>query len=277
MELNAVQVGRGTPQVVFLHGLFGQGKNWLAVAKGLDNLGPCLLIDLPNHGRSPWTDDFGYAAMADAVADDLRRRLGPTASVVLVGHSMGGKTAMAVALRHPTLVRGLVVADIAPDDSSHGYGFGRLVRALRGLDLNAIDTRSDADAALAPAIADPGVRAFLLQNLHRTPRGGWSWQPNLALIESALPLISGWPRGISGRFHKPTLWLRGALSGYVRDEHLPAMQTLFPRVRLVTIPDAGHWLNADQPGAVTAAIADFVRGLRPVLHGGPVGPEEFTR
>jgi len=276
VELYASQVGVGTPRVVFLHGLFGQGKNWRAVAKGLGDLGPSLLVDLPNHGRSPWTTDFGYAAMADAVAEDLRRRLGAAASVVLVGHSMGGKTAMALALRHPRLLRGLVVADIAPDDSSHGYGFGRLVAALRALDLGALTQRADADARLARSIPDAAVRAFLLQNLHRGP-GGWSWQPNLALIAEALPLISGWPGGVRGTYTGPVLWLRGSESGYVQDEHIPVMRSLFPRVRLQTIAEAGHWLHADQPKAVTEAIADFLRSLRPALAGGPVGPVAVSR
>lgn len=264
MELFGTQVGQGTPRVVFLHGLLGQGKNWTAIAKGLGELGPSLLLDLPNHGRSPWTDDLGYAALADAVADDLRRRLGERPGITLVGHSMGGKTAMALALRHPGLLRALVVADIAPDDSSHGYGFGRLVGALRALDLSAVHQRADADAALRSSIPDAGVRAFLLQNLRRSGHG-FVWQPNLDLIAAGLPGISGWPAGLRGPVDLPVLWLRGDDSGYVRDEHAPGMRALFPRTRLVTIKGAGHWLHADAPEAVTETLALFLRSLRGVL------------
>lgn len=262
--LFATQRGQGTPRVVFLHGLLGQGKNWATIADGLGAEGPSLLMDLPNHGRSPWTDDLGYATLADQVAADLRERLGPEASIVVVGHSMGGKVAMALALRHPTLVRGLVVVDIAPDDSSHGYGFGRLVGALRDLDLANVHDRGDADAALAPSIPDAATRGFLLQNLHRSS-GGWAWRPNLDLIARQLPTISGWPAGVRGTYDGPVLWLRGDRSDYVRSEHGAAMRALFPRALLVTIKGAGHWVHADQPAAVTSALTTFLAGLRPAL------------
>ena len=265
MGLHTTTIGKGTPRVAYLHGLLGQGKNLATIAKGVAGSDPGLLYDLPNHGRSPWQDDFGYAAMADAVAADLHDRLGAHAAVTLVGHSMGGKTAMALALRHPALVRGLVVLDIAPDDSSHGYGFGRLIRALKDLDISSFTTRADADAALAPAVTDPGVRAFLLQNLHRAPGGGWRWLPNLDLLERALPLISGWPLGVRGSWDGPVLWLRGSESGYVTEEHIPTMKSLFPRARLVTIKNAGHWLHAEQPDAVGQSLAMFLASLRPEL------------
>lgn len=271
MSLFTHLVGHGRPRFAFLHGLFGQGRNWSAIAKGLAEDGPSLLVDLPNHGRSPWTEQFSYVDMADAVAADLDNRLGSAARLVVVGHSMGGKTAMVLALRRPDLVRGLVVVDIAPDDSSHGYGFGRLVAALRALDLSALQTRQQADAALAVRVPDPGVRAFLLQNLHRT-RGGFTWLPQLELIARDLPRISGFPTGLGGSYRGPVLWLRGEESGYVRDEHLPAMKRLFPRHELVTIPGAGHWVHTDAPDAVVAAIHGFVRRHRLVPIGGPVGP-----
>lgn len=264
MELHATTIGKGTPRVAYLHGLLGQGKNLATIAKAVADTEPGLLYDLPNHGRSPWTDDFGYVTMADAVAADLRDRLGPRAAVTLVGHSMGGKTAMAIALRHPSLVRGLAVLDIAPDDSSHGYGFHRLIGALKALDVPSFDTRAEADAALAGAVTDAGVRAFLLQNLHRSP-GGWRWLPNLDLLDRALPLISGWPLGVRGTYDGPVLWLRGSESGYVTEEHMPAMKALFPRTRLVTIKNAGHWLHAEQPQAVAQSLAMFLASLRPEL------------
>lgn len=265
VALHVTQVGTGTPRVAYLHGLLGQGKNLATIAKAVAGAEPGLLYDLPNHGRSPWTGSFGYAAWADVVAADLRDRLGPATPISVLGHSMGGKTAMALALRHPSLVRGLIVADIAPDDSSHGYGFGRLLRSLRELPLDRIETRADADAALAASVREPGVRAFLLQNLHRAPGGGWRWLPNLALLEDSLPQISGWPAGLHGPFTRPVLWMRGGDSGYVTDEHAPTMRALFPHARLVTIKNAGHWLHADQPDAVAGALAIYLAGLRPQL------------
>ncbi|MFV0452878.1 MAG: alpha/beta fold hydrolase [Propioniciclava sp.] len=260
--------GSGTPQVVFLHGLLGQGKNWATIADGVADQGPSLLLDLPHHGRSPWTGDLDHVTMADQVAATLRSTLPPATSIAVVGHSMGGKVAMVLALRHPDLVRGLVVVDIAPDDSSHGYGFARLIGALRDLDLAAVHRRSDADALLAASIPDPDTRGFLLQNLQRTPQG-WRWRVNLDLIAERLPRISGWPVGVHGTYDGPTLWLRGSDSGYVRSEHAPVMRRFFPRALLVTIKGAGHWVHADRPEAVTAALRSFLTGLGPALRPGP--------
>ena len=264
MSLHTTAVGQGTPRVAYLHGLLGQGKNLATVAKAVSGSDPGLLYDLPNHGRSSWTSGFGYATMADAVAADLRDRMGHRGPVAIMGHSMGGKTAMAIALRHPDLVRGLVVADIAPDDSSHGYGFHRLINALREVPLAQVENRADADRLLAPAVRDPGVRSFLLQNLYRSP-SGWGWRANLDLLYDALPLISGWPAGIQGVYDGPVLWLRGAESGYVTEEHIPVMKELFPRARLVTIKNAGHWLHSDQPQAVAQSLSMFLASLRPQL------------
>ncbi|MDO5534022.1 MAG: alpha/beta fold hydrolase [Propionibacteriaceae bacterium] len=265
LHLHTTRIGTGTPRVAYLHGLLGQGKNLATIAKAVADTDPGLLYDLPNHGRSSRTGSFGYASMADAVAADLRERVGSSGAATVVGHSMGGKTAMALALRHPDLVRGLVVLDIAPDDSSHGYGFQRLIGALQDLPLEAISSREDADAALADQIRDPGVRAFLLQNLHRRKGGGWHWLADLDLLADALPLISGWPAGVRGVYDGPVLWLRGGDSGYVTDEHIGPMKELFPRTRLVTIKNAGHWLHADQPEAVSQALGMFLASLRPEL------------
>lgn len=264
-------VGEGHPRFVFLHGLFGQGRNWSLIAKGLADDGASLLVDLPNHGRSPWTDDFSYIGMADAVAGHLDDRLGPAAHPVVIGHSMGGKTAMVLALRRPDLVRGLVVVDIAPDDTSHGYGFGRLIAALRALDVDAMTSRDEADAALAASVPDADVRAFLLQNLHRRKRG-FTWHPNLALLARDLPLISGFPQSLQGSYPGPVLWLRGAESGYVREDHIPVMRRLFPAHELVTVPKAGHWVHSDAPASVVYAIHEFVVRHRLVPVGGPIGP-----
>lgn len=263
--LQTVRVGTGGPRVAYLHGLLGQGKNLATLAKAVSATDPGLLIDLPNHGRSDWTPTFGYGDWADDVAATLREQLPHDAAITVFGHSMGGKTAMALALRHPGLVRALVVADIAPDDSSHGYGFGRLVAGLAALPLAEIGTREEADRLLAATVPDAGVRAFLLQNLHRAKPEGWRWLPNLKLLAAALPQISGWPAGLHGPYEGPVLWLRGGDSGYVTDAHAAAMRALFPRTRLVTIKNAGHWLHADQPQAVAATLQAFLDALRPAL------------
>lgn len=257
-DLFALAHGTGTPRVAFLHGLLGQGKNLAAIAKGLGDR-PSVLVDLPNHGRSPWVDTVSYPQYADLVADDLRRRLGGR-RIVLVGHSMGGKVAMALALRHPDLLDGLVVIDIPPDRSAGGYGFAGYLDALLALPLDRLSSRADADRHLGAAVADPVVRDFLLQNLHRHGHG-WRWLPNLAVLRAHIARVSGWPDAWGAPWRGPVLWLRGADSPYVRDAHRPAMRALFPAVRLVTIKHAGHWVHADRPQAVIASLSAFLGDL----------------
>ncbi len=257
MSLHVRLVGPGRPNLLFMHGLFGQGRNWAGIAQGLLPEATSLLLDLPDHGHSPWSDHFSYIDMADAVAHDLRERLGSAAAITLVGHSMGGKVAMVLALRHPELVKGLVVVDIAPDDTSHGYGFGHIVNALRSLELDELTSREEASEEIADEVPDPAVRSFLLQNLRRKKKT-WAWLCNLDLLGDALPQISGWPDEVAGRYDGSVLWIRGERSEYVREEHFAAMLALFPRTALLTVPRAGHWVHSDAPDAVVAGIRDFL-------------------
>ena len=256
--LHTTLVGAGRPRFVFLHGLFGRGRNWSGIAGALAEQGHAsVLFDLPNHGASAWTDEFSYEAMADAVADELVHRLGSAARVILVGHSMGGKAAMLVALRRPELVAGLVAIDIAPAHSAGVDGFPRLVAAMAAVELDKVKSRGDAEAVMAQRIAEPGVRQFLLQNLRARPR--WHWQPNLRVLSANLPAIASWPDPGPASYPGPVLWLRGEHSDYVRPEYEPAMHALFPAVELRTIADAGHWVQADQPQAVIDALLGFAR------------------
>jgi pimeloyl-ACP methyl ester carboxylesterase len=251
VSLHVLQVGHGPPSYVFLHGLLGQGKNWATIAKALSPA-TSLLVDLPDHGRSPWSADVSYEGMAEAVIDLLR---GLEQPVTLVGHSMGGKVAMVVALREPALVDKLVVVDISPTVRTADEFVGYL-DAMLTLDLEHISTRGDADALLKPAAPDDTVRGFLLQSLQRT-HTGWAWRPNLVGLKRALARIGGWP-GPSGTYDGPVLWFRGERSAYVTEGDLPAMRALFPKVRLVTIKNAGHWVHADQPAVLADSLAHWV-------------------
>lgn len=255
--LHTELVGTGRPAVIYLHGLFGRGRNWSGIASRIAEAGhPGVLIDLPNHGQSPWTDSIDYRLMTDAVADELQLRLGSAARVAVVGHSMGGKVAMLLALHYPELVSALAVIDIAPADSSASDSFVSLVAALRALELSGLTSRGQADRELAVAIPDPAVRSFLLQNLRRQP--SWHWQPNLELIASSLDRIRAWPEPQRAAFEGPVGWITGARSPYVQPENVPEMTRLFPAVQRLIIPDAGHWVQADQPEAVTAALLDLL-------------------
>ncbi len=258
--LHTTRVGERGSWVVFCHGLFGQGKNWTRVAKVVARSHRVLLLDMPQHGQSPWTPDFDYLDAADQVVATVAAHVGRW-PVSLVGHSMGGKIAMVVALRHPQRVRRLCIVDVAPVAYGHSEEFERYIAAMRGLDRATLSSRVKADAALSAVVRDPTVRAFLLQNLRNDPDRGWYWQPNLAVLERRLDVITGWPAerlaGVAP-YSGPVMWVRGDRSSHVDDAMAPAMAALFPRVRRVTVKGAGHWVHSDQPDAFTAVIRHFL-------------------
>ena len=260
--LHTELVGSGRPRFAFLHGLFGRGRNWTSIAGELADQGyASVLFDLPNHGRSPWTDSFSYPAMAHAVGEELDLRLGSAASIILVGHSMGGKVAMLLALSRPELVDALAVIDIAPDTSAGTEDFASLAGALLAVDLDAVKSRGEVDAALSGPIPEPTTRQFLLQNLRA--KHGWHWQPNLELLRDNVAAVEDWPDPGPVSYSGPVRWIRGERSPYVRAEHLPAMQALFPAVRQSTVPAAGHWVHADNPDALVAELLDLAAEADP--------------
>jgi pimeloyl-ACP methyl ester carboxylesterase len=252
-RLHARTLGSAGPRVVFVHGLFGQGKNWTTIAKGLSADHRVTLLDLPNHGHSPWTDRVDYVDMAELVAAELRSAGEPA---TLVGHSMGGKVAMQLALRSPELLRALVVVDIAPveypvsggrtdDPDEEASPFAAFITAMRELDLDALRTREDADTALRAAVPSTMVRSFLLQSLE--------------LLERDLGELRGFPEPPPGaRFDGPVLWVAGANSHYVLPEDRARMEQLFPNTRLVKVKKAGHWVHSEQPEVFLETVRQFL-------------------
>ncbi|WP_243738260.1 alpha/beta fold hydrolase [Cellulomonas shaoxiangyii] len=255
--VSTTSVGDTGAPVVFLHGLFGQGRNFTQVAKALQPQFRALLVDLPNHGRSAWTDRFDYVQTADLVAAHLRTGFAADGPVHVVGHSMGGKVAMVLALRHPDLVDRLVVADIAPASGGSLGEFAHLLDSLAAIDLTTVTRRGEADERLAERVADARVRGFLLQNL-RADGDGFRWQANLDLLRRDLPTIGGFPDPGDATFDHPVLWVAGDRSDYVRPEHGPVMRGLFPRTTLVTLKGAGHWVHSEQPEAFVSALRTFL-------------------
>ncbi|WP_134766000.1 alpha/beta fold hydrolase [Nocardioides sp. 1609] len=261
--LHTTEIGSTGDRVVFLHGLFGQGRNFVPIARALEPDLRSLLVDLPNHGRSAWTDSVDYVDVADAVAADLRDGFAADGAVHVVGHSMGGKVAMVLALRHPDLVDRLVVVDISPADSDGAGEFEHLLDSLAALDLTSVVRRADADTALADPVPDDRVRGFLLQNLRASDDGGFAWRANLALLRAGLPTIGGFPDadrlGDGAAFDHPVLWVAGERSTYVRPDHEAPMRRLFPRTTQVTIKGAGHWVHSERPEAFVSALRVFLR------------------
>ncbi len=260
-DLNATQLGERGPRLVLLHGLFGQGKNFTSVARELAAGARVTLLDLPDHGRSPWSASFSYPEMAARVAAHLEDEGGGEPYAV-VGHSMGGKVAMTLALLHRTLVDRLGVVDVSPVVTAAMSSFGTYVDGMRAVEVTTLKNRASADAALQPYAPDPVVRSFLLQNLRREPTG-WRWQMNLRLLGDELPLVAGWPDLTVPPYRAepytgPVLWLAGGRSDYIRPEHAPAMRALFPRVQTVTVKDAGHWVHAEQPAVFTGVLRRFL-------------------
>jgi esterase len=247
--------GEGPP-VVCLHGLLGSGRNWVGVANALAPRLEVVLPDLRNHGASPWSDEVGYPAMAEDVAGLLDELALPSAR--LVGHSMGGKVAMTLALTRPERVERLVVVDIAP--VAYRHGFEGYINAMLAVDVDRLTRRAEADAALTPAVPDPSVRAFLLQNLEQRD-GRFAWRPNLQALLAGMGTITGVPDLPGARpYRGPCCFIRGARSDYVRDEHLPRIRALFPSAEVRTIEGAGHWVHAERPQAFLEALTGCLGG-----------------
>ena len=258
MSLHTTSYGDSGSRIVFLHGLFGQGRNWTQHAKALASDHRVTLVDIPNHGRSVWTERWDFLEAADLVAE----LIDADDPVALVGHSLGGKIAMVLALRHPELVERLCIVDVAPVRYSSATEFGGYIDAMLAIDLDALESRGDADEALLEAVPSTTVRAFLLQNLRREA-GTWSWQPHLRLLRDQLSALSGWPAddvvGLSP-YEGTTLWIGGSESHYVKDEYADAMDALFPRTRRVTVKGAGHWVHSEKPEIFLEVLRRFVDG-----------------
>lgn len=242
------------PPLLIAHGLFGSARNFSTLGRRLAQGRRVVAVDMRNHGASPWGEATDYLAQAGDLAEAVERLCGGEAAVM--GHSMGGKAAMALALAEPARVAALVVADIAP--AAYGHSHLAIVRAMRAADISGVRRRSEGEALLASAVDEPQLRAFLLQNLV-IEDGGACWRLNLAALEAGMDALIGWPEALAGaRFDGPALFVHGGASDYVRPGHGPAIRAHFPSAEMREVPGAGHWLHAEKPAEFLAATAPWL-------------------
>lgn len=250
MKLHYRELGEGKPFVI-LHGLFGFSDNWQTHAKKLASYFRVILVDLRNHGHSDWSDDFSYDLMVSDLKelfDDLQLE-----NVVLLGHSMGGKTAMLFAQKFPDLLEKLIVVDMGV--KAYPMHHDHILEGLNSIDLTKLTARSEAEKQLAKHIDSDGVRQFLLKNIYWKEKGKMAWRMNIPVLERELPnIISALPAGES---FVPTLFIRGEMSNYVLDEDFQEIENQFPDSEFVTIPNAGHWVHAEAPEEFIDAVLGF--------------------
>ncbi len=250
IQLFSREFGSGSP-VLILHGLFGFSDNWQTIAKGLADQHLVVTPDLRNHGRSPHLPTHTYPEMAEDLRVFMEEKWMFHAAVV--GHSMGGKVAMQLALTHPDMVEKLVVVDMEPGQADDNHT--DIIEALLGLDLSKMTQRSEADAYLSERISDFGTRQFLLKNITREDDGTFTWKMNLPVLwehyQDILAAVKGEP------FQKPTLFIRGSRSNYVKDSEWEKIKLLFPNAELVTIEGAGHLVHADKPKELLEVLRAF--------------------
>ena len=253
MQLHFREYGDGPPLII-LHGLFGSLDNWHPLSEQFAAHFHVYAIDLRNHGQSPHSDEMSYASMAEDLREFLDLRT--LSSAIILGHSMGGKAAMQFALSYPEQTEKLIVADMAP--RAYPPVHEDIFKALRALNLPSFQTRQQIGEALEWEIPDLTVRRFLLKNLMRDAGGTFRWRMNLRAVHENYPRLNE-PLPLQGSFEKPTLFLRGAKSRYVREADEPEIRRMFPRVEFFTIPAAGHWVHADAPEAFTEAVINFLQ------------------
>jgi esterase len=251
MKLFYRELGQGQP-IVILHGIFGSSDNWLTQARILSANYHVFSLDLRNHGQSPHDDQFDYPVMVEDLKEfvDEHQLKDP----IILGHSMGGKVVMNFALTYPEALAKLIVVDIAPKpyDLEHYV----IIDGLKAIPIETLSSRNEADEVLSKYVPEADTRQFLLKNLQRKAEGGFTWKINLPVIDKHLSKI-GFDLHAKGKFDKPTLFIRGGRSRYVKDDDMKRIREIFPQVELVTL-DTGHWVQAEKPMEFVEAVKGWL-------------------
>lgn len=252
MPLNYKVSGTGPPLII-LHGFLGSLDNWQTHARALSDIAKVYIVDARNHGRSPHYPEHTYALMAEDLKTFMDEQ--GLAKASLLGHSMGGKTAMEFANRYPQMIEKLIIADISPREYTWNYDV--IFSALHNVKLDKVENRSDAEDMLREVIKDEGMAQFLLKSLDRNPDGTYEWKMNLDVLYNNFDEVI---KGIKleGTYPFPTLVIRGANSKYVEDTDLADYKEHFPDLEIVTLENAGHWLHAEAPKAFLEAVRGFL-------------------
>ncbi|MDA8715019.1 alpha/beta fold hydrolase [Flavobacteriales bacterium] len=250
MKLHYREYGEGQPMVI-LHGLFGSSDNWQRLGKELSNRYRVFLVDQRNHGHSPHSNDFSYELMSDDLDELLEEN--DLEDVILVGHSMGGKTAMTYAQFDTNRLAKLVVIDIGP--KQYPMHHDTILEGLHSIDFNFHNTRGKCDAQLAKYVSDVAVRQFLLKNLYWIEKGQLDWRINLNVLSREMnQIIAAIDTEV---VNLPTLFVRGELSNYILESDFPSIKQQFTSARIETISSVGHWVHAEAPQKMLALIGQF--------------------
>ncbi|MDH5475344.1 MAG: alpha/beta fold hydrolase [Cyclobacteriaceae bacterium] len=252
MNLFFRKTGKGAPLII-LHGLFGSSDNWLSIAKILEEHHTVFTIDQRNHGQSPHSNDFSYEHMAD----DLKKIIieQHIESPIILGHSMGGKTAMKFAVNNPAMLKKLIVVDIGPKEYPVHHDI--ILKGLNSINIAALKSRVEADQLLSKYISDIGIRQFLLKNIARSSNG-FQWKINLPIITSKIKQV-GVGLLSDDRYEGDSLFIRGGNSNYILDEDVDMLNQHFPNHKLETVDNAGHWVHAEQPNLFVEKVINFIK------------------
>ncbi|MCB2194813.1 MAG: alpha/beta fold hydrolase [Bacteroidetes bacterium] len=261
MDLFYRKYGEGPPLII-LHGLYGSSDNWVSVGRELAENFEVYLIDQRNHGKSPHTIDHNY----DLMKEDLHTFMEQHAieKAIILGHSMGGKTAMFFATDYPEKISHLIVVDISPrsyktTSSSQLKMHESIIRAMYNLDFYGIQNRQEIDDILAKSIPQDRIRQFLLKNIHRSKDNEYSWSINIKTIKNELRnIMDGLDENQPAITGFPVLFIKGEKSDYIMDKDKEMIENIFPYADFETIPDAGHWLHAEQPELFMKKVTEFI-------------------
>ncbi len=254
MQLHFRQYGEGQPMII-IHGLYGISDNWVNHARILAENYKVYIPDMRNHGQSGHSNFFNYEVMAEDITEFIEQH--EIENPVIMGHSMGGKIAMKFALDNPDLVQKLIVIDMSMRQYNLRAFHSKIINAMLDIDFSKVKSRKEVDDYLAKTIEDARIRLFIMKNLYWTERKTLSWRLNLKAIIDNIDAIF---EGINSQqsFNKPSLFIRGQKSDYVRDEDFDLIKKQFTNSELKTIPNAGHWVQADEPELFMAEIKNFL-------------------